>query len=492
MDSYNKLSGETSPYLQQHASNPVNWYPWSQEAIDFARKQDKPILLSIGYSACHWCHVMNDQCFNDPDIASTMNRLFVNVIVDKEQRPDLDKIYQTCYQLLMGTYGGWPLTLFISPYTLIPYFGGTYFPRDGQDKTPNFKKILDNLNDIFYHEKDKIKQQEAHIGAVLQIINQPRAASQMPLAAELNQEAFGILEQDFDARNGGFGQEAKFPCSPTLDFILNSPEPLVRHMAISTLEIMATRNIHDHKHGGFYRYTTDQKWQDPHTEKMLYDNAQLLGLYAQASVSTGKELFRQIAIETGHWLLDTLRDSQTNALYCSVDADSSAIDIKILSGWNGLAIKGLAQAGKLLAYPPFLQAAEKIADYLEVHGEYRFLEDYAFVIGGLLELGQPKYKKMAEKLADEMIDKFYDHEYGGFYFTANDQPVVVYRPKFYVDEAVPSGNGIACLALLEMGKVDLVKATMHNAQAFLNEAPELHPTMLKAYGLLHANHHATT
>ena len=321
--SVNKLINETSPYLLQHATNPVNWYPWNAAAIQLARQQDKPILLSIGYSACHWCHVMMHESFEDPEVATTMNRLFINIKVDKEERPDLDKIYQTTYQLLMGRAGGWPLTMFLSPDTLLPYFGGTYFPKDSMPEMDmtNFQTLLYRLNDVYYHSKEKIKQQEAHTLAILQAVHQPRASSEMPLAESLRQEAETIMSQEFDPEYGGFGSEAKFPNCPSLDFLLRSQQPLMRHIALTTLNNMAHGGIYDQLAGGFFRYTVDQKWQIPHFEKMLYDNAQLLSLYAYAYKLTDNLFYKQIALETGTWLTTTMQ-GPTGGFYAAMDADS--------------------------------------------------------------------------------------------------------------------------------------------------------------------------
>jgi uncharacterized protein len=330
----NGLRNESSPYLLQHKYNCVNWFPWGEEAINLARKQDKPILLSIGYSACHWCHVMMHESFEDEDVAATMNRLFINIKVDKEERPDLDKIYQITHQLLMGRAGGWPLTMFLAPSSLIPYYGGTYFPKDAVADVPGFQTLLHKLNEVYYHEKDKIMQQELHIKAILQVISQPRTPNELPLASELRHDAELVLQSEFDPENSGFGSNAKFPNCPSLDFLLDSPDSLIRHMPLTTLKHMAESGIYDQLSGGFFRYTVDPKWQIPHFEKMLYDNAQLIGLYAKAYNLTQNDLYKKIAAETVRWLQTNLRDP-SGGFYTSIDADSDAhlIAFKNIMAW---------------------------------------------------------------------------------------------------------------------------------------------------------------
>ncbi len=318
----NELISETSPYLLQHAHNPVNWHPWSSEAIERARKQDKPILLSIGYSACHWCHVMMHESFMDPEIAATMNRLFINIKVDKEERPDLDKTYQTAYQLLMGQPGGWPLTMFVSPTTLMPYYGGTYFPKNGPPGSMGFVDLLHRLNEVFYGSKERIKQQEFHTQAIVQIMMQYHPAAIAPLATELIHKAEIALQREFDPAHGGFGDEVKFPNCPNLEFILHSSDTLTRHIALTTLNSMAEGGIYDQLGGGFFRYSVDDAWQIPHFEKMLYDNAQLTGIYAEAFQITNKPHYKEIAIETGNWMQNNLLDPNNHGFYTAFDADT--------------------------------------------------------------------------------------------------------------------------------------------------------------------------
>lgn len=585
--SANRLTGESSRYLRLHADNPVNWHPWGDAALELAKQQEKPILLSIGYSACHWCHVMMHESFCDPEVAATMNRLFINIKVDKEERPDLDKIYQTAHQLLMGSAGGWPLTMFLSPSSLIPYFGGTYFPKNATPEIPDFISVLHRLNDVFYHEKTKIQQQESHSLAVLQIISQPQVAGELPFAEELNKAAINVIQSEFDPINSGFGTEAKFPNCSILDFLLNAKDTLDRHMALTTLEIMSQRGIYDQLAGGFFRYTVDKEWQIPHFEKMLYDNGQLLSLYAQAYKLTNHQHYRQIAIETGKWLIANMQDQTNGSFYTSIDADSEgqeglyyvwdvselkkilnnaefssinkyyqldhkpnfegkwhlivdptqtapapdqlaqikikllqareqrvkpAVDHKILSSCNGLLIKGLSDAGQMLNYPVFSDLAAKTIKAIqtnlyiskELYATFQdqkpkilgFLDDYAFLLYGILTFinGNPKHQYVAfcSELADSLIKNFYDAEHGGFFFTSHQAEKLFYRPKTYTDDAIPSGNGIACLALLKLGNllnrpdyIEVAKLSIYSVQSYLNEAPELHLTLCKAYELLH-------
>jgi uncharacterized protein YyaL (SSP411 family) len=567
----NKLMSETSAYLLQHAYNPVNWYPWGEAAFEQARKHDKPILLSIGYSSCHWCHVMMHEFFCDPDIAATMNRLFINIKVDKEERPDLDQIYQTVYQLLIGEAGGWPLTMFLSPTSLIPYYGITY--------NPDFVNLLHRLNEIYYHKKDQVKQQELHTLAVLQVISQIPPANIAPLAKDLLYQAEMALLQDLDPDHGGFGTAAKFPSCPSLDFLLQVHDPLIRHAAITTLNSMAYGGIYDHLAGGFFRYTVDAAWQIPHFEKMLSDNAQLLGIYAQAYAITKNEHYRFVALETGEWLANTLLDPNSNGFFNGLDADSEGkegfyytwdldeikklldheefskikkyfhldqksnfesewhlsinsniaqpelailktikhkllqerqlriapeLDTMILISCNGLAIKGLSTAGIILQQQKFLDLADATILYvknrLDADSSAKipaFLDDYAFVLDGVLSYANDKkdhkYIPFCIELADAMIRNFYDYDNAGFFFTSHNAEKLFYRPKTFTDDSQSSGNGIACLALLRLGKlvdnqtyIEIAKATIQAAQAYINDAPELHLTLCRAYALLHS------
>jgi uncharacterized protein YyaL (SSP411 family) len=311
----NRLAQETSPYLRQHAENPVDWYPWGEEALARARAEDKPILLSIGYSACHWCHVMAHESFEDPATARVMNRLFVNIKVDREERPDLDHIYQTTHQLLSGASGGWPLTVFLTPEQL-PFFSGTYFPPQPRHGLPAFRELLARAERAYREQRDAIAQQGAALREALARFA-PAGAPPAALERRPIDEAVAALRAEFDSVHGGFGTAPKFPQPQLLSFLLrHDPEP-----ALATLRNMAVGGVYDQLGGGFYRYSVDARWMIPHFEKMLYDNAALLALTADAYALTHEPLFARIADETVAWALREMRDPR-GAFYAALDADS--------------------------------------------------------------------------------------------------------------------------------------------------------------------------
>lgn len=309
----NRLAQETSPYLKQHAHNPVDWYPWGKEALEKARHENKPILLSIGYAACHWCHVMAHESFEDKETAALMNKLFVNIKIDREERPDLDKIYQTAHYLLTQQSGGWPLTIFLNPHDLAPFFSGTYFPREARYHLPGFKEVLQAIADIYTQRYDEIKQQNISLMKVLQRSNQ--ALSNYDLNEGPIKWALSLLERHYDPLQGGFNGAPKFPQPSRLAFLLDHGPP----MATDTLKHMAMGGIMDQLGGGFYRYSVDTKWEIPHFEKMLYDNGQLLNLYA--SLCLNEPLFVDITRKTAHWVIQTMQSPQ-GGYYSSMDADS--------------------------------------------------------------------------------------------------------------------------------------------------------------------------
>ncbi len=326
----NRLARETSPYLQQHADNPVDWYPWGDEAFELARETGKPVLLSIGYSACHWCHVMAHESFEDEDTAKLMNELFVNVKVDREERPDIDKIYQTAHQLLTQRGGGWPLTMFLDGEDQQPFFGGTYFPNEARYGMPAFGDLLKNVAAFFADKRDEVRAQSDRLLEVYSKLEPaPAAAGQAfdgaPLAGLRD-----TLAQTFDNEYGGFGAAPKFPHPTTIDRLLrhwrataNEAEPDIEalYMATLTLTRMADGGLFDHVGGGFCRYSVDRYWQIPHFEKMLYDNGPLLALYAQAALATGESAFADTAHATADWMLADMR-ADNGGFYATRDADS--------------------------------------------------------------------------------------------------------------------------------------------------------------------------
>ena len=560
----NRLIHETSPYLQQHAHNPVNWYPWGEEALAKARREDKPILLSIGYSACHWCHVMERESFEDEAIARLMNELFICIKVDREERPDLDKIYQTAHQALAGRPGGWPLNMFLTPQDHMPYFGGTYFPKSPRHGIMAFPEVLQRVADAYREQRDAITHQSASLRELFGRLNPSGPKPGEHPSSDALTEAYTQLARQFDRRHGGFGGAPKFPHPTSLEFLLRYYARSVRHgkaevpareMVRTTLTAMANGGLYDQLGGGFCRYSVDERWEIPHFEKMLYDNGPLLALYSDAAIATGDQNFARIARETARWVVREMQ-SPEGGYYSTLDADSEGHegkyyvwevgelrdlldtdefalaeqhygirgepnfeghwhlnvrsseaqlaascglaeesvagmlarvrdkllaaresrvrpgrDEKILTAWNGLMIRGMARAGRLLGEPEFIASAERAFDFVRGmlwkdgrllattrDGKAQlaaYLDDYAFLIDGGLELLQARWRDgdldFLRSLADVLLEHFEDEQQGGFFFTADDHEQLVHRPKPAGDEAIPSGNGIAAQALIRLG-----------------------------------------
>ena len=326
----NRLAQETSPYLLQHVDNPVDWYPWGEEAFSEARSTGKPILGSVGYSACHWCHVMAHESFEDPETGKLMNELFVNIKVDREERPDVDKIYQTAHQLITQRPGGWPLTMFLDGEDQRPFFGGTYFPNEARYGMPAFRDLLKNIASYYDEKRDEIRAQNDRLLDVFDRLEPAPVGGEQAFTRAPLDAARETFEQTFDREYGGFGSAPKFPHPTTIDRLLrhwrstaNDTEPDVEalFMAALTLTRMAEGGLFDHVGGGFYRYSVDQYWQIPHFEKMLYDNGPLLALYAQAAIASGDAAFAEAANATADWMLADMQD-QNGGFYATRDADS--------------------------------------------------------------------------------------------------------------------------------------------------------------------------
>ena len=552
----NQLADQTSPYLLQHAGNPVDWLPWSESALALAKQQDKPILLSIGYSACHWCHVMAHESFEDAETAELMNRLYINIKVDREERPDLDKIYQLAHSALTERPGGWPLTVFLNPHDQMPIFAGTYFPPEPRHGLPGFRQILQQVHDAYRQRREEIDKQSA---SLRQLFERSLAAAprRQPLNAMPLDTVASQIRQQFDARDGGYTPAPKFPHPAIMQHIMRrarpdeqQPEPLL-HTALFTLDKMCRGGVFDHIGGGFYRYATDARWMIPHFEKMLYDNGPLLALTTQAWCITAQPGYREAAALTAEWVMREMQ-AVDGGYYSAQDADSEGeegkfyvwdktelqniisqedwplfaahyclnqpanfegrwhlhiccdesdpgerfalppeqvqarlqhnrqqvfehrarrpapgLDDKHLTAWNGLMIQGMACAGRQLAKPHYIESAERAADFVHTHlwrkpqlyaatrqGRTRlnaYLDDYAFMLHALLELLQcnwnPKWLQWATELADCLLAQFEDTANGGFYFTSHNHEQLIQRSKSFADEATPSGNGIATLAL---------------------------------------------
>ena len=583
----NALINETSPYLLQHAHNPVQWYPWGPEALLKAREENKPILLSIGYSACHWCHVMAHESFEDETTAALMNEHFINIKVDREERPDIDKIYQTAQQLLTQRTGGWPLTMFLTPDNHIPFFGGTYFPPDSRYGLPGFRELLTRVAEFYQQERDAIdKQNESMQDALQRMTVLPTASTD-----EFDNTVFAIavhqLEQSFDRQHGGFGNAPKFPHPTNLEYLLmqavytTAENESVQTMLEVTLDKMARGGVYDQLGGGFYRYSVDQYWMIPHFEKMLYDNGPLLTLYSQAWRLTGKPLYEKTARETADWVMREMQ-SPAGGYYSTLDADSEGHegkfyvwdkneiqglldegeyrvfaerfglndaanfegkwhlyvssdiaddsialldqarhklrlvrdkriwpgrDEKILTSWNGLMIKGMATAACTFNNDQYYDSALRAVNFIQqtmwknsrllatckddkAHLN-AYLDDYAFMIDGIISLLNYRWDRnafdFALQLCDCLLKWFEDRDNGGFFFTSHDHEQLIQRYKPFMDDALPSGNGIACKVLLQLGHLtgnetwlQAAARTLSSGWHTLGNYPSAHTALLSA------------
>ena len=318
----NHLKTETSPYLLQHVNNPVAWYPWGEQALKLARELDKPILLSIGYSACHWCHVMAHESFEDAAVAAVMNAHFINIKVDREERPDIDQIYQTAHSMLSQNSGGWPLTVFLTPDQQ-PYFTGTYFPKTPRYNLPGFADLIPRVAAFYHEKKDDLAVQNSQLADALKRTI-PAPSNTLNANADTLKLAFDSLESSFDFENGGFGSAPKFPNPADITLLLHQAKAgnkAAESMALQMLSAMANGGIYDQLGGGFCRYSVDERWNIPHFEKMLYDNGQLLFLYCDGWQLSKNSRYQQIVEETVAWLVCEMRD-KNGAFYSSLDADS--------------------------------------------------------------------------------------------------------------------------------------------------------------------------
>ena len=352
----NRLAAETSPYLLQHAGNPVDWYPWGTEALSRAVAEDRPILLSIGYSACHWCHVMAHESFEDPTTAEVMNSLFVNIKLDREERPDLDKVYQIAHQVLTQRGGGWPLTMFLTPDDLTPFFAGTYFPREPRYGMPGFVDVLQRVAAYYRDHRDDIRRQNGSLREVFADLVPP-AGGDEPLSRAPIDAARSELESSFDDKFGGFGGAPKFPHPASIERLLRDwqatagdtePDLKALYMASLTLKRMSEGGLYDQLGGGFCRYSVDPYWMIPHFEKMLYDNGPLLALTAQAAIATGDGFFRRVAVETAEWSIREMRAPE-GGFHSALDADSEGHEGRFYV-WDREEVRALLTAGEYAAF----------------------------------------------------------------------------------------------------------------------------------------------
>jgi uncharacterized protein YyaL (SSP411 family) len=562
----NRLIQETSPYLLQHAHNPVDWYPWGEAALSRAREQNLPILLSVGYAACHWCHVMEAESFEDAETAQLMNQYFVNIKVDREERPDIDGIYMTAIQTMTGS-GGWPMTVFLTPEGL-PFYGGTYFPPQERYNMPSFRRVLRSVAEAFQTRRADLERHGQELAERIQAATATRLAEGLLEAATLD-EAYATMHGQFDQTFGGFGHAPKFPQAMALDFLLRyaqrTGQRLAGAMLEQTLRTMAEGGIYDQLGGGFHRYSVDEQWLVPHFEKMLYDNALLARTYIETFQATGDPFYRRIAEETLDYLLREMRHP-AGGFYSTQDADSlptpadthkeegaffvwtpqeirdllgndamafsqlfdvtqqgnfegknilhvrkrpaevarvlgmsesaiealikrskavllvararrpaPATDDKILTAWNGMAIRAFATAARALGREDYRQAARDCATFLlaelrksdgtllrswrngQAGATPAFLEDYALFADGLLALYEATFEQrwllQAIVLADVIVDRFWDDAIAGFYDTADTHEQLVVRPRDTGDNATPCGNSVAADLLLRLATI---------------------------------------
>ena len=597
----NALTNETSPYLLQHAGNPVDWQPWGPEALDRALREDKPILLSIGYSACHWCHVMAHESFEDEETARLMNELYVNIKIDREERPDIDKIYQTAHQLLARRGGGWPLTVMLTPDDHAPFFAGTYFPDSPRHGMPSFRQVLTGVARLYRERRDDIRRQNASLIEALAGLD-PGAGAEAgaTLTAAALDAARVALMQSHDPRHGGFGDAPKFPHPTNLERLIrdyaarptSADGAAALAAATFTFRKMCGGGLYDHAGGGFCRYSVDAMWMIPHFEKMLYDNGPLLSVAAELHQITGDDVFARVARGTAAWVMREMQ-SPEGGFYSTLDADSEGEegkfyvwtpdevrslvsedeypalasrfgldraanfegshwhlhvfrevadvardtgatqteteeridralaklfearshrirpgrDEKVLTSWNGLMVKGMATAGRILGAPELVSSAERAVEFIRgtmwsdgrLHATYKdgrarfngYLDDYACLADGVLALLESRWSardlEFVIALGDAMIEHFEDRENGGFFFTADDHERLIHRPKPMMDDSLPSGNGVAATVLGRLGHLlgdtrylRAAERVLHAAREGLERFPHAHTALLVA------------
>lgn len=505
----NRFGTATSAYLRRHAAAPVHWQPWDEVALMRAKRERKPLLLSIGYSACHWCRVMAEECFNDPAVAEVLNRDFVCILVDREERPDIDRVYQEAFRLLYGRGGGWPLNMVLSPHDRVPFFGVTVMSREPREGLPGFAELMQRLARLFAEQEAQVRQQNARLVPALRA-GPPRhgrtgySLNSGPLEAAIRQ-----LDASFDADHGGFGDPPKFPQAPVLERLLRhwqhtarqgTPDRRAEHMVRYTLERMSEAPIRDPHDGGFFHYATDAGWQTPHPERLLQDQAQLLTLYSQAAGLWDVPLFRRVASQLADGMLPAMR--APGGGYRSTPSPDGAL----LAGGNALIVKALATAGRLLGRPDLVRAAGETADFLRerLWREDRlrvgvreddaqppgFLDDHALLLDALLELLQCRWRRAdfdwALALADALLERFQDpRKQGGFYFSSEDHEPLIARLKPILDDALPAANGVAAHALLRLGHLlGELRYLLAAERALKNAWPNVERTPAACCGLL--------
>ena len=540
----NRLGGCTSPYLLQHASNPVSWQPWDEEAIELAKKLDRPLLVSIGYAACHWCHVMEHESFNDEPTAKQMNESLVCIKVDREESPDVDALYMAACQIYSGG-GGWPLNVFVDPDTLKPFFAGTYFPPVQRYNKPSWGQLIESVVQAWQEQREQIINSSELITEQIQKSSIGKGSSQAVESLIKGSILAGLSHSKrvYDPVNGGIGGAPKFPHPMEMEGLLRAGE---RDIVSHSLDVMATRGLFDHLAGGWHRYCVDAEWAVPHFEKMLYDNALLARAYLHGWQVLGHDHWRQVASETIEYVLRDLHHPDGGFLsaeeadsegvegkfyvwseaevreVCGVDADAAVswygisengnfeganilhrpvrgdlsrpdeverarqalfarrqarvrpgLDDKVLTEWNGLMLATLAEAALAVGREDWLEAATANADFLcrtlrRPDGRWLrswqadagahtlgYAADHAAMVDGLTRLGEAsgeaRWTELAVSTADVLLDRFLDRENGGFHGTGDDAEALVRRPKDLLDNAQPSANSLAAVALLRLG-----------------------------------------
>ncbi len=579
----NRLQYETSPYLRQHADNPVDWYPWGEEALTRSKTEDKPILLSVGYSACHWCHVMAHESFEHEPTAKLMNELFVNIKVDREERPDVDDIYMQAVQALTGQ-GGWPMTIFLTPEGK-PFYGGTYFPREPRFGMPAFSEILEGVSEAYQNRRKQVEEAASSLSESLNREMLGIGGTITALNVDLLDTAAKTMGSTFDKMQGGFGGAPKFPQPMNLEFLLRTyartNDPATLEQVTFTLKKMARGGIYDQIGGGFHRYSVDAIWLVPHFEKMLYDNAQLSRVYLHTYQVTGDEFCKRIATEIYDYILREMTAPE-GAFYSTTDADSEGeegkffvwskteleellgenasvaieywgvtargnfeghnilhvpnddeviaerlsitvdelrskltdikhtlyaarthrvhpgLDDKILTAWNGMMLASLSEAARVLDRADYRVAATRNAEFLlgamvapdgrlyrthkDGHSKINaYLEDYANLIDGLLEVYQTTFDERwfmeARRLADHVLEHFAAED-GGFFDTGDDHESLIARPRNMQDNATPSGNSMIARQLVRLaaytGESNYDEAA-RNTLGLLSEALRQYP-----------------
>ncbi|HEX7829711.1 MAG TPA: thioredoxin domain-containing protein [Thermoanaerobaculia bacterium] len=455
----NRLAKSTSRYLQQHAKNPVDWYPWSSEAFDKAKKENKPIFLSVGYSTCHWCHVMESESFSDAEIAKLMNGAFVSIKVDREERPDIDSVYLAVTRTLTGD-AGWPNNVILTPDGK-PFFAAAYIPKE------KFRALIPRLQSMWATQHEQVAASAEMIVRTLQAAPVVGDA----LTADVLTAGYKQLASRFDAENGGFFPEPKFPQPHHVMFLLRywkrTGESHALVMAEKTLQALRSRALGDRKGFGFHRYASDAKWSEPHYEKMLYDQALLALAYLEAYHATGKADYAQTARDTFTYVLRDLQ-SPNGAFFAAQDANEAYYtspdrtklpkpgrDEKILADWNGLMIAALAYGSVVLDEPKYADAAKRAAE--AVSGRKRkYLDDYAFLTWGLLNLYEATFdvRWLEQAIAtNDEAQKLFGDASGRFYVTSSDSERLLVRPRESGDGAIPSGNSVQVMNLIRLARM---------------------------------------